>query len=159
VYGLLDHAWDMYTAFCSAYGDDGKGVAELVTEACAAAADAHLPSWQRMEEMKRQLADAAQEMVAAEVGRGMLQGSLADMSTQLKQWKAAADELNMKLPDAEAEKKKEAGMLDELWEICSSHCGYSKTSGYTPKQKKLAMQQSMYSRNISASLKARLALE
>uniref|UniRef100_A0A383WEA1 Septin-type G domain-containing protein n=1 Tax=Tetradesmus obliquus TaxID=3088 RepID=A0A383WEA1_TETOB len=108
VYGLLDHAWDNYTTFCSAYEDaGGSSIADLVSAACAAATQAVMPSCAAIDKVSKQLDQKQQE---------------ADLlRTALEVIRSKADEWQARHRDAEAAKSKESKFLDELWQVFATY--------------------------------------
>ncbi|WIA17574.1 hypothetical protein OEZ85_014400 [Tetradesmus obliquus] len=108
VYGLLDHAWDNYTTFCSAYEDaGGSSIADLVSAACAAATLAVMPSCAAIDKVSKQLDQKQQE---------------ADLlRTALEVIQSKADEWQARHRAAEAAKSKESKFLDELWQVFATY--------------------------------------
>ncbi|WIA37796.1 hypothetical protein OEZ86_014661 [Tetradesmus obliquus] len=108
VYGLLDHAWDNYTTFCSAYEDaGGSSIAHLVSAACAAATQAVMPSCAAIDEVSKQLDQKQQE---------------ADLlRTALEVIQSKADEWQARHRAAQAATSKESKFLDELWQVFATY--------------------------------------
>uniref|UniRef100_A0A383VXV4 Septin-type G domain-containing protein n=1 Tax=Tetradesmus obliquus TaxID=3088 RepID=A0A383VXV4_TETOB len=129
VYGLLDHAWDSYTAFCSAYeGAGGCSIAALVSAASAAATQAVMPSCTALAKGAKQLQQERQ--MATE-----LRDELLAVRRELEAEKSKAWALQAQLKSAEADAEvawggkeyyvaafeREQKLLDELWKAVTTY--------------------------------------
>ncbi|WIA14001.1 hypothetical protein OEZ85_002562 [Tetradesmus obliquus] len=135
VYGLLDHAWDSYTAFCSAYeGAGGCSIAALVSAASAAATQAVMPSCTALakgaKQLQLQLQLQQERQMATE-----LRDELLAVRRELEAEKSKACALQAQLKSAEADAdvawggteyyaaafEREQKLLDELWKAVTTY--------------------------------------
>lgn len=112
VYGLLDHAWDMYTNFCDGYNPDMGynhfDPTQLADDICAAV---QLPSCAALQDVKKELQDQKDRNQHLSMERDSL-----IMQLSLEQKEARAQ-----LEAAEAAKASEAQMLDDLWKLFTTY--------------------------------------
>ncbi|WIA34159.1 hypothetical protein OEZ86_012519 [Tetradesmus obliquus] len=129
VYGLLDHAWDSYTAFCSAYeGAGGCSIAALVSAASAAATQAVMPSCTALAKGAKQLQQERQ--MATELRVEWLAVRRELEAEKRKPWalqaklKSAEFDAEVAWGDKEyyvAAFEREQKLLDELWKAVTTY--------------------------------------
>ncbi|KAF6262687.1 Septin-domain-containing protein [Scenedesmus sp. NREL 46B-D3] len=112
VYGLLDHAWDMYTNFCDGYNPDMGynhfDPTQLADDICAAV---QLPSCAALQDVKKELQDQKDRNQHLSMERDSL---IMQLSLEQK-------EAHAQLEAAEAAKASEAQMLDDLWKLFTTY--------------------------------------